>query len=163
MPRFPLVLLAIAAIVAASPARADQFEYLSLAQAQTAMRHVRVGDVVHHFCAPCGDEKSERMTVCQIGIDRVWDARGSSKVYRDGDRRGYWQLELNDTGVDLAYVYVREGGRWRNLADLMGLHPVQVPARLPKTSIGTRWRCGSANDNPYLTVLANPHDPCPID
>ncbi|AXK73165.1 hypothetical protein DWG18_13320 [Lysobacter sp. TY2-98] len=159
----PLLLAATIVAATALPAWADQFEYLSLPQAQVALRHIRAGDVVHHFCAPCGDERSERMTVRQLGIDRVWDARGSSKVYRDGDRHGYWELLLNDVGVDLAYVYVRDGARWRNLADMLGLHPTNVPAVLPKASIGTRWRCGDVDENPYLTVLNEARDPCPID
>lgn len=163
MPR-PLMILAAVVVLLATPrARADQFQYLDLTQAEAALRRVHVGDVVHHFCAPCGDTRSERMTVRALGIDRVWDGRGSSKVYRDGDRRGYWQLELNDVTVDLAYVYVRDGRGWRNLADLLGLRPQLVPARLPATAIGTRWRCGDRSDGSRTAAFDGPRDPCAAD
>lgn len=145
------------------PVRADQFEFVSLPQAQAALRHLHRGDVVHHFCAPCDDTKSERMTIRNLGIDRIWDTRGSSRVYRDTEGGTWWQVQLNDAGIDLAYVYVRDGRRWRNLADVLGLHPWHVPSVLPAASVGTRWRCGTRYDNPYETILNARRDPCPLD
>lgn len=145
---------------------ADQYMYLDLPQATAALARVRAGDIVHHFCAPCGDAKSERMTVRALGIDRIWDREQPTQPYRDG-RRTFWALHLNDTSVDLAYVYVRDGRRWRNLAHWLGLEPSGVPALLPADRVGTRWRCGTADDpdngNPYWTLLDVPRDPCPID
>lgn len=158
------VAAALAALCMLVPAaRADQFEYLTLRQAQDAMAKLHRGDVVHTFCAPCGDIASERMTVRSLGIDRVWDRDHRSTAYRDPEGASYWAVEINDINVDLAYVYVRDGRHWRNLAQWLGLAPSEVPIELPKPVTGTRWRCGNAHENPYLSVLAQRRDPCPVD
>lgn len=149
----------LVALLATPPAVADQFEYLDLRQAEAAMRLLHAGDVVHLYCAPCGETVSRRKTVHGVGIDRVWAGRGSSAVYRDGDRRGYWVLELDDGPVDLAYVYVRRGRHWRNLAVEVGLSPTGVPATLPAAATGVRWQCSGRDDNPYLSE-AGRRDPC---
>jgi hypothetical protein len=143
----------------APTAHADQFAHLELPQAQAALAHVHRGDVVHLYCAPCGEAHSQRMTVRSLGIDRVWDRRGSAKVYRDGDGAGYWVVEANDAMLDLAYVYVRDGRRWRNLATVLGLHPQGVPAELSRAATGTRWQCEGTDDNPYLAQDGR-RDPC---
>ncbi len=153
---------ALFALAIAAPARADQFMYLDLAQARAALAQLRAGDVVHHFCAPCGDARSERMTVRALGIDRIWERDGSAQPYRS-DGRTFWVVELNDEAIDLAYVYVREGGQWRNLAGLAGLEPRRVPAILPAAQAGTRWRCGTKIDNPWGTIFEQRRDPCPVD
>lgn len=162
--RMPYALLLLSAI--AAPARADQFLYLDLEQARAALARIRAGDVVHHFCAPCGDARSERMTVRLLGIDRIWEDDGSAQPYLS-DGRTFWMVRLNDVGIDLAYVYVRQDRQWRNLADLLGLQPQAVPAVLPPARAGTRWRCGARTDpepgNPYWTILDARRDPCPVD
>ena len=154
--RLATLLLALAV---APCVHADQFEYLELRQAQAALRLLHAGDVVHLYCAPCGEAQSRRKTVHAPGIDRVWDRRGSAAVYVDGDRRGYWVVELDDGAIDLAYVYVRRGRRWRNLAMEIGLSPSGVPATLPTDAIGRRWQCAGRDDNPDLSE-AGRHDPC---
>ncbi|MFZ5655748.1 MAG: hypothetical protein ACOY37_01575 [Pseudomonadota bacterium] len=167
MTRSRLALATLAAALAVAPAaRADQFVYLDLQQARAALARLRAGDVVHHYCAPCGDAKSERMTVRSLGIDRVWDRDGSAQPY-NSEGLTFWVVELNEVSVDLAYVYVREGGQWRNLADLLGLQPWRVPAVLPRERTGARWRCGTPRDpdpgNPYFPQLDARRDPCPLD
>ena len=157
--RHLLVLLVAAALAVAVPAaRADQFQFLDLAQAQAALRHLRPGDVVHLYCAPCGDAVSRRMTVRQPGVARIWAGDNSAAVYRDRGRT-FWSVEASDNMLDLAYVYVRDGRRWRNLAVLIGLEPQDVPAELPRDATGTRWQCEGTEDNPYLAE-DGPRDPC---
>ena len=147
------------ALVLAPAARADQFAFLDLPQAQAALARLHAGDVVHLYCAPCGETRSRRMTVRSLGIDRVWDGPGSAKVYRDDDDVGFWIVEANDAMLDLAYVYVRDGRRWRNLATVLGLEPQRVPAELPREATGTRWQCEGTDDNPYLAGDGR-RDPC---
>lgn len=150
----------------ATPACADQLMFLDLMQARAALAQLRSGEVVHHFCAPCGDPRSVRMTVRTLGIDRIWDDSGTARPYRS-DGRTFWAVELNDEAIDLAYVYVRRGSQWRNLARLAGLAPHDVPDVLQPAQVGTRWRCGTAadpdDDNPYWTILEQRRDPCPLD
>jgi hypothetical protein len=143
----------------APTAQADQFAYLDLPQAQAALARLHEGDVVHLYCAPCSETLSRRMTIRSVGIDRVWDRRGSAKVYRDDDGAGYWIVEANDAMLDLAYVYVRDGRRWRNLATVLGLRPQDVPAELPRAATGARWQCEGTDDNPYLAGNGR-RDPC---
>lgn len=152
-------LLALAALLASPSASADQYEWVDLPTARAAAARLRVGDVVHLYCAPCGDARSERMTVRSAGIDRIWDAPRSARPYRHGEQSD-WALRVNDVHVDLAYVYVRDRARWRNLADLLGLGPSDVPVLLEGQRVGTRWRCGGAMENPYLTRSDARRDPC---
>ena len=56
------LLLAAAVAVAIPAARADQFEYVQLPDAQAALRRLQIGDVVHLYCAACGETASRRMT-----------------------------------------------------------------------------------------------------
>jgi hypothetical protein len=131
----PATIVLVALLAMAPSARADQFQYLDMRQAVAAMKRLHAGDVVQAYCAPCGDRRAQRITVAGTGIDRVWDGRNSSRVYRDDASRAFWQFELNGRPVDLAYVYIRDGRRWRNLAMALGLAPVQVPATLPSDAI----------------------------
>lgn len=152
------LLLALGALVPAV-ARADQYMYLDLPQARAAVGKLQAGDVVHTFCAPCGESRSERMTIRRLGIARVWDREHSSTPYRHGDET-YWMVEINDFGIDLAYVYVREGRRWRNLAQVLGLDARRVPEVLAPGQVGSRWTCGVRLANPYWP-LDERRDPCP--
>ncbi|WP_462114924.1 hypothetical protein [Lysobacter xanthus] len=154
----PLAALLLA-LAFAPFARADPFAFLDLGQAQAALARLDEGDVVHLYCAPCGETRSRRMTVRAPGIDRVRDRRGSAAVYRDPDGLRYWVVQANDASLDLAYVYVRDGRRWRNLAIVLGLDAQRVPAALPNDAIGSDWQCQPDYGSPYLGEPGR-RDPC---
>lgn len=156
--RSACTLLLAVAMLAPGAARADQYVFLDMTQARAALAKLRAGDVVHTFCAPCGETRSERMTIRSLGIARVWDRDEPSKPYRDRDAT-YWMVEVNDLGIDLAYVYVREGRQWRNLAELLDMRPRSVPGVLAAGQVGSRWTCGVRFANPYWPLDAR-RDPC---
>lgn len=154
------LLLAALAVLAVPAVRADQFEYVHLPDAQAALRRLQIGSVVHVYCAACGETASRRMTVRSTAIARIWDGPRGATVYRSPEGRAYWTVEVNGRAIDLAYVYVRDGRRWRNLAAAVGLQPVEVPIVLPEAVTGRRWLCGDGRDDTEREVFNARRDPC---
>ena len=124
----------LAALLALVPAiaSADQFAYLDLKQAVAAL------DALDHapremqaFCAPCGDASAQAITVRDLGIARVWDDGHSARPYADGAGRTFWEVQVNGTGIDLAYVYIKTSAGWENLALELDLDASDVPRTLP--------------------------------
>jgi hypothetical protein len=134
--------MAVVLWLCASTALADQYAYVSLRQAVDAMNALTQGSVVHSFCAPCNDKASRPMRIRLLEIGRVWE--GTSAVpYRSSDGVSYWEVSLNDEPIDLAYVYIRRGTEWENLAMVLGLAVVDVPRYLAPSQVGQRKRLAS--------------------
>ncbi len=106
--------LGLVVILAGGVASADQQAYVSRSAAEEAARVARPGSRLRLFCAPCGDATWEEVTV-------------ASAVAAPTGYESYWELVVNGNGIDLAYAYVEEGGRWENLAMVLGLEAVDVP------------------------------------
>jgi hypothetical protein len=126
--------IAFAALLALIPAiaSADQFAYLDLKQAVAALDAIdHAPRTLQAFCAPCGDAGATAIEVHDMGIARVWDDRGSARPYADGAGDTYWEIEVDGTGIDLAYVYVKTPAGWENLALKLGLDATDVPRLLP--------------------------------
>lgn len=143
----------------AQPAPPDVREYdrVPRANAQAALRRLRVGDVLHVYCPLCGDDRSRRMTVRSLRLARSRDTRPI-----DGDvaPAGAWTVEVNGRPIDLAYTYVRIDRRWRNLGLTVGLAADDVPVELIARTTGMRWRCGDARDATDALDWTAPRDPC---
>jgi hypothetical protein len=123
-----------AALLALLPAiaSADQLAYLDIHQAVAALDELdHAPREAQSFCAPCGDSSAQTIGVRDLGIARVWDDENSAKPYSDGDGRTFWEIKVNGTGIDLAYVYVRTADGWENLALKLGLEASDVPRLLP--------------------------------
>ena len=116
----------VAALLLAGTASADQFAYNTLPDAVKGLQKVDGLTEVRHFCAPCSGDKARTEALRDVAIDLVWDRDARAKPYRDGANQ-YWELYLNGKPVDMAYVYIRENGKWRNLAIAIGLQPSSVP------------------------------------
>jgi hypothetical protein len=129
----PTMVFAMACL--ALPARADQYAYVTVQQAAQAMQVLVRNPVVHGFCAPCGDQASQPVRVERVEIGRIWEGR-SAEPYQASDGTTYWQVYLNDTPVDLAYLYVDDGEGWENLALQLGLPASDVPRRLDAAQTG---------------------------
>ena len=123
--RFTLLII----LLAPSIASADQFIYNALPDALRGLQKLEAAKESTHFCAPCSNDKPRLEKVRDVGVDLVWDSRATSKPYNDGQSQ-YWQVFVNDKPVDMAYVYIRENGKWRNLAESIGLKPSDVPSTL---------------------------------
>lgn len=133
--RSMLSLLIVMGCLTARPASADQYAYVTLQQATEAQKVLAKSHEMHEFCAPCGDAASKPMRVDLVEIGRIWEGE-SAKAYQAGDGETFWEVIVNNQGIDLAYVYVRQGGRWENLALRLGLDASGVPRYLDKHQIG---------------------------
>ena len=106
--------VALALLFLTNPALADQQAWVSRADADRAAVLLPVGSTMRSFCAPCGDETWTEIRVVQLDVSHT----GSG---------GFWQVLLNGEGIDLAYTYAQNEGRWENLALLLGLEAFDVP------------------------------------
>lgn len=95
----------------ALPAMADQAAYISEVVAARAVTLLKKTPTLKSFCAPCGDARAQSMEVKSI-----------SKA--DVNYKGFWEVQINGEGVDLAYLYFPEKDKWRNVAIALDI-PVQ--------------------------------------
>lgn len=117
--------------LAPTSAFADQYAYVTVQQAVAALEALGQDQpIIQSYCAPCGDRRAQAVAVHEIGIERVWDEGSGAKVYMASDGRSFWKVVVNGDYVDLAYVYVRNGQAWENLAMRIGLQPSEVPRAL---------------------------------
>ena len=87
-------------------ALADMCSWNSRQTADRAMPYLPKGAVIQEYCAPCNNTKAIRTVVSTISVKQV--------------NPSYWQVEVNGTGADLAYVYVSGNGKpWTNLGNLV--------------------------------------------
>jgi hypothetical protein len=107
-----------ACLAAIAIGAAQHAQSLLKSEAESLRRMVEEARIVRHFCAPCGDSAWTQ--------DTVRSARASPANIQSGE----WALFLNGKAADAAYVYIRSGSQWKNLAHLAGLRFPDVPATL---------------------------------
>lgn len=94
---------------------ADQAAWISKADAQKAAVFLKDKAEIVHYCNPC-DDKSKKLEA----IETVEAAATGTD--------DYWEVQVNGTGVDLAYVYFKnKNGKWKNLAMEMDIKVKDVP------------------------------------
>jgi hypothetical protein len=104
-----LIMTAMFLAVSTTVAKADQAEWVTKAQAQSAMNLLNQykNKDITHWCKPCGNNKStERVSTVEV---------------KEVQKGKYWQVFVNGKGIDLAYVYFKlaspeKGKNWKNLA-----------------------------------------------
>lgn len=101
-----------------APAVADQAAYVSKANAMEAVAVINKTKIIKKFCAPCEDTAA-----LEVAVRRVEAV--------DADYKNFWEVKVNDRGIDLAYTYISEDKRWRNLAIILDLPVVDVPEFIP--------------------------------
>ncbi|MCC6142991.1 MAG: DUF3298 and DUF4163 domain-containing protein [Candidatus Hydrogenedentes bacterium] len=114
MVRVRVLAVLLAAMLAVFTAAADQFAYVTQAQAHKAAAVLSEVAEVQHFCAPCGDEAPRSESVDNVEVKPAG--------YED-----YYEVLVNGQGVDLAYVYIKTDEGWVNLALEQGLEASDVP------------------------------------
>jgi hypothetical protein len=112
-----ILLATVLFIAVESLAAADQFAWVSRAEAERAAEMLSPGVTIRHFCAPCGDEDWRPETVHSVEMVST----GSDD---------YHEVLVNGEGIDLAYVYLPVEGEYANLAITLGLEASGVPERL---------------------------------
>ncbi|HUS31693.1 MAG TPA: hypothetical protein VMZ53_24495 [Kofleriaceae bacterium] len=133
--------LAITMVLAmAGTAYADQCAWIDAKAATKAKKIVESHPKVIAFCEPCGEKAPgipEAATSVEIGTP-------------DG---GFKELQINGTGVDLAYTYVQMSpGLYRNLAMLAGCEVTDVS---PSLKIADETPNG-------VLITADPAPPPPV-
>lgn len=104
----------LVALAMGRPAHADQCAIVPALQALSALPHLPVGATILPLCEPCGE---------QVDPARVRVVRSVFIVPVDADSS---RVRVNGEDVDLAYLYVRVGGVFRNVAMLAGCHVEHV-------------------------------------
>lgn len=107
-------------LVFAIPALADQCSYVTDNQALNAKERLEMDREFLAFCELCDDEKPELKVAKKISVEKV-------------NFKDYWQVKVNDQGIDLAYTYVQlePEGEHINLAAIVGCSTTGVTERLP--------------------------------
>lgn len=80
-------------LVLSITAYADQCAYISKTQAQSALKVALEAKSIATLCEPCGETAAKVLETKSIGIHNV-------------DENGYWELQINGKGMDLAYTFV---------------------------------------------------------
>ena len=98
----------------ASTSLADQAAYIEKNDAVAAKALLQESTTIKSFCAPCGDKNSVSIPVKSLDVAYT-------------NHQNYWELRINDQGVDLAYTYYLVNHKWRNVAMSIGLTVSEVP------------------------------------
>lgn len=97
-----------------SIAMADQCAGVTKSQAEKALKAVLETSELQTLCEPCGETEPKTVVVKSVGI-------------RKATSGGYWELIVNNAGVDLAYTYANS----LNLAKFAGCAASGVSLALP--------------------------------
>jgi hypothetical protein len=134
LPRLTVGLLSTIAMTLsfAISARADQCMLIPKRQALAAIARLEPGQTIYSLCELCGEKKPRSIEVKTIELSND----PSSKL---------WQIKINDSGIDLAYTYVRSN----NLND-----------RQQRSSVGTNSyinlsitaKCPATGFTPILSI-----------
>lgn len=107
------ILMVIGLMSISSVAMADQCAYITKAQAKQAVKMVVETTTLQTLCEPCGETVAKKVTYKEVGV-------------RDVNYQGYWELQADGKGLDLAYTYVNG----LNLAQLVGCKATGVSLSL---------------------------------
>jgi hypothetical protein len=114
---------AISSILVALPALADQCAYITKEQALTAVSRLNLGDTVYELCEPCGETEPTTVKINSLAAKTV-------------DYEDFWQIYINNTGIDLAYVFIASNinSPPLNLAGVAGCSASDISPILPNNS-----------------------------
>jgi len=93
---------------------ADQAAYIDKKSADKANNLLSNHNVVREFCAPCGDNRSKLVDVKTLETKHT-------------NYKNFYQVFLNDDGVDLAYLYFKSPEGWKNVAIAIDFPVQSVP------------------------------------
>ena len=105
-------------------ASADQCAWITLKQANKALQLLKQGQVIRHFCEPCGE--------------KTWTEEKIVSVASKPEDDKNLSIQVNGKGIDLAYIFIETSpGRWENLASLTGCPTTDV-SKILKSAPSTR-------------------------
>ena len=112
-----------AIILASLSLFADQAAWITKEQAEKGAELIKKSGEIRRFCAPCGDNFYR--------VEKVSSSVASKADAKDAGNT-FYEVKVNDAAVDLAYVYLLSGGKWKNAATLFGIKVQGVPEILPE-------------------------------
>lgn len=103
------------------PAYGDQCSYINKQQALTTMSRLNIGDRIYLLCEPCGERVPRTVEIQNLTMEKV-------------DYQDYWQVKVNESGIDLAYVFVDSGvgNKPLNLAAIADCPASRVSTTIPR-------------------------------
>ena len=109
------------------PALADQCAYITKDQAMMAISRLELEQTIYLLCEPCGDKIIQSTKIESLSLETV-------------DYQDYWQVTVNNRGIDLAYVFVDSGieNNLVNLAAVSDCNATRVSLSIPKNSFRFR-------------------------
>lgn len=116
MRTFAIAVLLTASL--AAPAVADQCAAVDAKVAEAGAKLLLESKTFVEYCAPCKDKKPSAPKRAGVVTTRAFGDEGLRSVYADGQM------------LDLAYVYVKRGNLFTNLAALAGCEAHDVPKEL---------------------------------
>jgi hypothetical protein len=105
----------------ALPALADRCAYVNKEQALSAVSQIDLGDTIYELCEPCGDTQPTPVEIRSLAARTV-------------DYEDFWEVAINNNGIDLAYVFIESGidSPPINLAAVSGCSASDVSPVLPE-------------------------------
>lgn len=100
------------------PLSANQLAYITPGMAAKTTALLRLEKEIMVFCQPCDESAGRMVKVRKVEVFNV-------------NFEGMNEVRVNGESIDLAYVFVRRQGVWKNLAVVMGLSPRAVSTELP--------------------------------
>ena len=103
------------------PALADQCSYITKEQALSAISRLNLNQIIYLLCEPCGETVPKLTVIKSLSAETV-------------NYEKYWQVKVNNRGIDLAYVFVDSGieNNLVNLAAISNCPAQRVSPVLPK-------------------------------
>jgi hypothetical protein len=111
----------ISSIAITLPALADQCAYITKEQALSALSRINLGDTIYELCEPCGDTQATTIKVTSLAARTV-------------DYEDFWEVAINNKGIDLAYVFIESNidSPPLNLAGVSGCSASDISPVLPE-------------------------------
>ncbi len=136
-----MTILAVALLISVV-VHGDQQQWVPERAARAAAELMSAGTEIRHFCEPCGDEKWTSETVSTVEARST----GSEDTY---------EVLVNGSSIDLAYVYVQVDGKWKNAAIHLDLEVSDVSEFLADTGsdFGLAWFQGVVGEKPIMMQL----------
>lgn len=80
---------------------------------------------LYKLCEPCGETTPQPTTIAALAMETV-------------NYQNFWQVKVNDEGIDLAYVFVDSGidGNFINLAAVADCSATRVSPVLTQQELG---------------------------
>ena len=91
---------------------ADQCAYISKKLAIAAVSQLSLEDDIYLYCEPCEDKSPKPVKITSLAAKTT-------------GYKNYWQVEVNQKGIDLAYTFIEidannDNNQWLNLAIAVG-------------------------------------------